>query len=297
MLWPTARKDGKPSQHYHLMQIPFDAEIVPETGYAKTYQILLHFGKTLRVYSSKEVTELVAAQLLTMGMDTGEILEPIAPLCSARGAKPWNNMVKIHLKNPETHGQALLTGARVFLLQLDNEIRIPKIAKGYNNLAAKKLLTITISSPNLRSLPQHEILTEIIVTSFHRGQEYKIPQVHKLKDEAKAYLVGASPKKCKKLELHQVSVQQEILQPKIASKESYTKKVIKKKNCLTLIVKNCNIAYPASTITKNLKRIMGDKNIVQSYFPRGDPACDLHAGICNLEVLNPSVYKQYVKKT
>jgi hypothetical protein len=86
------------------------------------------------------------------------------------------------------------------------------------------------------------------------------------------------------------------LQPKIASEESYTKKEIQKKNCLTLIVKNCNIAYPASAIIENLKRIMGDKNIVQTYFPRGDPARDLHAGICNLEVLNPSVYKQYVKK-
>jgi hypothetical protein len=297
MLWPTARNDGKPGQHYHLTQIPFDAEIVPETGYAKTYQILLHFEKTLRDYSSKEISELIAAQLLTMGMDTGEILEPIAPLCSARGAKPWNDMIKIHLKNPETNGQALLTGARVFSLQLDKETRIPKIAKGYNNLAANDLLTVIISSPNLRFLPQHEILTDIIVTSFSRGQEYEIPQVHKLKAKAKAYLVGESPEQCKKLALHQVSVQQEILQPKIASKESYTKKVIKKKNCLTLIVKNCNIAYPASTITKNLKRIMGDKNIVQSYFPRGDPACDLHAGICNLEVLNPSVYKQYVKKT
>jgi hypothetical protein len=190
----------------------------------------------------------------------------------------------------------LFTGARVFSLQLENETRIPKIVKGYNNLAANDLLTVIISSPNLRSVSQHEILIDIIVTSFRRGQEYEIPQVHKLKDEAKAYMVGASPEQCKKLVLHQVSVQQEILQPKIVSEESYMKKEIQKKNCLTLIVKNCNIAYPTSAIAENLKKIMGDKNIVQTYFPRGDTARDLHAGICNLEVLNPSVYKQYVKK-
>ena len=86
------------------------------------------------------------------------------------------------------------------------------------------------------------------------------------------------------------------MQPKITNEESYTKKEIQEKNYFTLIVKNCNIAYPTSAITKNLKKIMGDKNIVQSYFPREDPARNLHAGICNLEVLNPSVYKQYVKK-
>jgi hypothetical protein len=61
-------------------------------------------------------------------------------------------------------------------------------------------------------------------------------------------------------------------------------------------VKHCNIAYPASAITEGLKQIMGAKNIVQTYFPRGDSARDLHAGVCNLEVINPTVYKQYVRK-
>jgi hypothetical protein len=45
-LWPITHKDGKPGQHYHLMQIPFDAEVIVEIGYTKTYQILLHFEKT-----------------------------------------------------------------------------------------------------------------------------------------------------------------------------------------------------------------------------------------------------------
>jgi hypothetical protein len=115
--------------------------------------------------------------------------------------------------------------------------------------------------------------------------------VHKATREAKAYLVGASLEQSKKLIMHQVIVNPEVLQPKIASEDSYTKKEIQKKNCLTLIVKNCNIAYPASTITEGLKQIMGAKNIMQAYFLRGDPARDLHAGIFNLEVINPTVYK------
>jgi hypothetical protein len=86
MLWPSARKDGKPGQHYHLMQIPFDAEIVLETGYAKTYQILLHFEKPLRDYSSKEISELAVAQLSSMGMDTGRF-SGLSPLSAARGER------------------------------------------------------------------------------------------------------------------------------------------------------------------------------------------------------------------
>jgi hypothetical protein len=46
-----------------------------------------------------------------MGMDMGKILEPIIPLYSAKGTKPWNGMIKVYLRNLETDGQALLTGA------------------------------------------------------------------------------------------------------------------------------------------------------------------------------------------
>jgi hypothetical protein len=232
-----------------------------------------------------------------MRIDLGEILEPIASLCSARGSKPWNGMVKVHLKNPETKGQALLAGTRIFSLTLDNEVRISKIAKGYDNLAANDLLTVTVSSPNLCHLPQHEILTDIVTTSFCRGQEYEITQVHKTKGEAKAYLVCASSEQSRKLLLHQATVHHEILQPKVASEETFTKKETQKKNCLTLIIKNCNIAYSASAVTEQLQQIIGAKNVVKTYFSRGDPTRDLHRGIYNLEVLNPTVYKQYVRKT
>jgi hypothetical protein len=231
-----------------------------------------------------------------MGMELGEILEPIAPLCSAKGTKPWNGMTKVHLRNPKTDGHALLTDTRIFSITLDEELKIPKISKGYDSLAPNDLLTVTISSPNLNQTPPHEILTEIVVSSFHRGQEYEISQVHKKKDDAKAYLVSTSPEQCKKLILHQVTVNCKILQPRIASEESFTKKEIQKKNCLTLTVKNCNVAYPASDITESLRQIIGTKNIVQTYFPRGDTARDLHAGVCNLEVINPTIYKQYVRR-
>jgi hypothetical protein len=76
-LWPNIRQDGKPRQHYHLTQIPFDAEISSDTGNAKTYQILLHFEKTSRDYSSKEITVMTTEQFQKMCMELGEILEPI----------------------------------------------------------------------------------------------------------------------------------------------------------------------------------------------------------------------------
>ena len=108
------------------------------------------------------------------------------------------------------------------------------------------------------------------MTSFSRGHEYEISQVHKISNEAKTYLVGTSAEKYKKLVMHQVTMNREILQPKIASEDSFTKKEIQKKNCLTLIVKNCNIAYPKSIVIEGLRQIMGARNIVQAYYSRGD---------------------------
>jgi hypothetical protein len=100
----------------------------------------------------------------------------------------------------------------------------------------------------------------------------------------------------KKLVMHQVTMNREILQSKITSEDSFTKKEIQKKNCLTLIVKNCNIVYPRSAATQGLRQIMEAINIVQAYYSRGDSTQDLHIGIRNLEVINPTVYKQFVRK-
>jgi hypothetical protein len=43
--------------------------------------------------------------------------------------------------------------------------------------------------------------------------------------------------------------------------------------------------------------MMGENNVVCTYFLRGNAAKDQHDGICNLEVINLIVYKQYVRKT
>jgi hypothetical protein len=89
-----------------------------------------------------------------------------------------------------------------------------------------------------------------------------MPQVHNQKDEAKVYLVGVSPEQCKKLVLHQVTVNRKVLQSNIASGESYTKKEIQKKNYLMLIVKSCNAAYPESTPSPKISSKLWEPRIL-----------------------------------
>jgi hypothetical protein len=173
-LWPTARIDGKLGQQFHLTQILFDAEFDAGTGYAKTYLILLQFEKTIKEYTSKEVAELTSAQFQKMNMNLGDILEPITSLCSTKGGKPWNGMIKVYLQHPETNGHALLSGLRIFSLIIDGETKIPKVAKSYNSLVPNDLLTVTISSPNLSYLPLYEILTDFVKMGFHKEQDDEI---------------------------------------------------------------------------------------------------------------------------
>ena len=168
-LWPFMHNDNIPRQQYHLTQIPFDVVLDNLTGYALTYQILLHFEKTLQAYTSKEVVDMVLERCEKMGITLGDILEPIAPLCSPKEGKPWNGIVKIHLKNPSLDGGALFTGKKIFALHLDGSLKIPKIAKSFDSTAPKNLLAVKIRSENIKMIPIHQLLAEVVYTSFYRG--------------------------------------------------------------------------------------------------------------------------------
>jgi hypothetical protein len=75
------------------------------------------------------------------------------------------------------------------------------------------------------------------------------------------------------------------------------RKEVSKKNCLTLIVKNLNVTYMQSEVHEALQKLMGERNVICTYFPKGSIERNMHDGVCNLEVLNPTVYKQYLYKT
>ena len=103
--WPYARLDNIHGQQFHLTQISFDVQVDVDTGLALTYQILVHFEKLTKEYVSAEITHLTDARLILMGIQSGDIMEPIAPLYITKPSKPWNGMIKLHLKSPTTDGQ------------------------------------------------------------------------------------------------------------------------------------------------------------------------------------------------
>jgi hypothetical protein len=227
--WPYIRPDNILGQQFHLIQIPFDVQFNAKTRLALTYQIMIHFEKPLKDYVSAEITHHIATRLALMRIPTGDILEPIALLCSTKPNKPWNGMIKLYLKSPTIDGHQLLTGKRVFALALDGELKIAKIAKGYVAIAYIDQLTVKIEGAALKNKPAYSIISKIVESSFKHGHKLEVAQIHKVTSKTKAYLIATTPEQKQKLLLHHVSCASEMLMPTLVSQQRWTCKEVSKK--------------------------------------------------------------------
>ena len=86
-MWPRTKADKIPGQQYHLMQLPFDMKIDKDTSFALIYNILLHFEKPAMCYSGEDIIALTKEKLDATNIKLGNIIQPIAPLCSTKGKR------------------------------------------------------------------------------------------------------------------------------------------------------------------------------------------------------------------
>jgi hypothetical protein len=107
-------------------------------------------------------------------------------------------------------------------------------------------------------------------------------------------VIAASPDQRSRILRAAVVVEGEIITPTPA-KEKLTAAMIAKKNCLVLIAKNLNKAASPEQVEKELRTLIGEKNIVNVYFPRIESG--MHTGVANVELLNTHVYKKFTKKS
>jgi hypothetical protein len=56
-----------------------------------------------------------------------------------------------------------------------------------------------------------------------------------------------------------------------------------------------NKGLTSAQIESGLRTLIGDKNVVNVYFPRSKN--EMHAGIANVELLNAPIYKKNLKTT
>ena len=112
-----------------------------------------------------------------MGIALGSIIQPITLLCSSKGNKAWNGLIRFHLKLPTKDGAALLKGHRIFILTLDGVLKIIKVARGFTLMAPCDQLFYKIISESLTYLESHEIFVKIIKDGFCKKLEFEVTQV------------------------------------------------------------------------------------------------------------------------
>ena len=293
-MWPIARADKIPGQQYHLTQLPFDVETDEKTRFSLIYNILLQFDKPQTCYKGKDIISITKVRLDMMKMELGNIVQPIAPLCSTRGDKAWNGMIKVHLMKPEVDGVALLEGMRVFALALDGKLTVAKTAKGFFLTTPPDQLSTKITSDFLGFFEPHTILSKIIKDSFWRGLEFEIMQVQKTAGETHAFITAASPVQREKILKFQVAIDGELLTPIATRPTRLTEQERTKHNCLVLIVRNINRAKTITEVEAAFQGLIDINNIANIYFPSRDE--QLHGGTANVEVTTPMTYKQFVAK-
>jgi hypothetical protein len=171
---------------------------------------------------------------------------------------------------------------------------VAKVAKGYDSPALQEELSIKLKSETLMDKDANTVLMQIVKESFRRGHEFEITQVNKAIEEDHAYKVAASPEQREKIIKLQVTIDKQVIAPSAATCK-LTAKEVAKKNCLVIITRNLNLTQPTSEVTKNIQELIGDKLIVDIYFNRAQE--EMHNGTANIEVLNPAVYKKFVKQT
>ena len=179
-------------------------------------------------------------------------------------------------------------------MDLDEEMTIAKISRGFDAIAANNELRIKITSKSLTNVSAHNLFEMVIRDSFQRNKEYEITQVLKGIDQDHAFIVAASHDQRSKIQRFSLVVNSELLVP-TPTKVKLTAATVACKNCLVLIARNLNKGTNAVQVEESLKTLISEKNVVNVYFLRAEGG--LHTRVADVELLNAPIYKKFVNKT
>lgn len=190
--------------------------------------------------------------------------------------------------------KSLLQGTKAFILNLDEgEPWRGKVCKSYDMLALNNLLSVKITSESLIGKEWYNIFEEVVNEGFDRKYDYEITNIQKKKEMSFAWVVATSPEQAKKINTYKISMYNEIMEAKFTTWDKLTEDDKAKKNALILIIRNLNKVKSTEEIEYEIKKHMGEKNVINIFFKMENGK---HVGSCNVQCLNAAVYKKFVKK-
>ena len=110
------------------------------------------------------------------------------------------------------------------------------------------------------------------------------------------WVVVSSPEQAKRMKKLKIIYDNKVLEGKIADRTHATADDIAKNNALIFTAKNLNKPKNTEQIEKNIEEHFGPKNAVNFFFKR-DAKNDKHLGSYNIQRLNATIHKKFVKKS
>ena len=211
----------------------------------------------------------------------------------------WAGFIKIHLQYPIRDGLALLRGERDFVMTMgDGEKIIGKVEKGFELITKARNMRLHLKGGALRDHTAIDILRSIMRDSYYDGREIEILSLTKSDtDKDFAFITLTTEKAREDILTNGLTYHSERLKVCV-TKDKDTGNPSELRISTTLVANNLPQRESQSTITKSLKKLIGEDNITGVTFGyQHNQDDDRQAGWCHVQCRNAAVYTEWLHKS
>ena len=274
-------------------------KVSQETGLTEGFHVTVRFDGKYKKLSRKEVKNACLERLKLMNMPLGSAYSNPIDIGINTITRNWAGFIKIHLQNPKYDGLALLRGERAFVMTMgDGERIIGKVEKGFELITKARNMRLHLKGEALRNNTAMDILRSLMKDSYYNGREVEILSLTKSDIDKDFSFITLTTEEARDdilnngLTYHSERLKVSITKDKDAGHPSELR------ISTTLVANNLPQRESQSTITKSLKRLIGEENVTGVTFGhKTNQEDDRQAGWCHIQCLNTAVYTEWLNKS
>ena len=298
-LYPTKRPDAVPGQHLHLTQLPRYEKISHDTGLTEGFHVTIRFDGEYKQLSRREVKIACLERLKLMHIHLGSSYSNPVDIGMNTITRNWAGFIKIHLQNPQVDGLALLRGERAFVMSMgDGKRIIGKIENGFELITKARNMRLHLKGEVLRDHTATDILRSIIRDSYYDGRALEILSLIKSDDAKDFAFITLTTKEVREDILNNGLIYHSEQLKVSATKDKGMGNPSELRISTTLVANNLPQRESQSTITKSLKKLIGEDNVTDITFGyQHKQDNDRQVGWCHIRCLNAGVYTDWLHKS
>ena len=299
LLYSNERPDAVPGNHLNFTQLPRHERVDPATGLSEGFHITIRFDFGYKNMNRQDVRGACLERLRLMDISLGSTYANPIDIGINAVTKNWAGFIKVHLLHPLQDGMALLKGHRAFVMTMeDGEKVIGKIEKGYELVTKARNLRLHLKGETLRNEHAFSIFESLVQESYYSGHQHEFMGLTKPElDKIFAFVTFT-------MEEARDTVLKDGL---IYNNERLLVSIPRDRNVgnpselrisTTLVANNLPQRESQAAITKAIKQIIGEGNIVDISFGYANQSnTTKQAGWCHLQCLNTAVYTEWIHKS